>query len=66
MVGNTNCGWILDPPGGSITLLYCASASGETFLPYYTGLAIDGIVVQKSMDRFSTAVLVMSLLAIGR
>ncbi|NXY32990.1 ABCB9 protein, partial [Pomatorhinus ruficollis] len=38
---------------------------GETFLPYYTGLAIDGIVVQKSMDRFSTAVLVMSLLAIG-
>lgn len=46
--------------------MYCASASGETFLPYYTGLAIDGIVVQKSMDRFSTAVLVMSLLAIGR
>lgn len=46
--------------------LSCASASGETFLPYYTGLAIDGIVVQKSMDRFSTAVLVMSLLAIGR
>ncbi|KFW87943.1 ATP-binding cassette sub-family B member 9, partial [Phalacrocorax carbo] len=28
---------------------------GETFLPYYTGLAIDGIVGQKSMDRFSTA-----------
>ncbi|KFP65000.1 ATP-binding cassette sub-family B member 9, partial [Cariama cristata] len=39
--------------------------SRETFLPYDTGLAIDGIVVQKSMDRFSTAVLVMSLLAIG-
>lgn len=44
----------------------CACPTGETFLPYYTGLAIDGIVVQKSMDRFSTAVLVMSLLAIGR
>lgn len=44
----------------------CVCPAGETFLPYYTGLAIDGIVVQKSMDRFSTAVLVMSLLAIGR
>ncbi|XP_006264262.2 ABC-type oligopeptide transporter ABCB9 [Alligator mississippiensis] len=41
------------------------AALGETFLPYYTGLAIDGIVIQKSMDQFSTAVMIMSLLAIG-
>uniref|UniRef100_A0A8D0GYY7 ABC transmembrane type-1 domain-containing protein n=1 Tax=Sphenodon punctatus TaxID=8508 RepID=A0A8D0GYY7_SPHPU len=41
------------------------AALGETFLPYYTGLAIDGIVVQKSMDQFSTAVVIMSLLAVG-
>ncbi|XP_070926975.1 ABC-type oligopeptide transporter ABCB9 isoform X3 [Macaca nemestrina] len=38
---------------------------GETFLPYYTGRAIDGIVIQKSMDQFSTAVTIVCLLAIG-
>ncbi|XP_063000463.1 ABC-type oligopeptide transporter ABCB9 [Elgaria multicarinata webbii] len=41
------------------------AALGETFLPYYTGRAIDGIVIQKSMDQFSTAVAIMALLAIG-
>uniref|UniRef100_F7ARM4 ABC-type oligopeptide transporter ABCB9 n=1 Tax=Callithrix jacchus TaxID=9483 RepID=F7ARM4_CALJA len=41
------------------------AALGETFLPYYTGRAIDGIVIQKSMDQFSTAVIVVCLLAIG-
>lgn len=40
--------------------------AGETFLPYYTGRAIDGIVIQKSMEQFSTAVIVMCALAIGR
>lgn len=39
---------------------------GETFLPYYTGRAIDGIVIQKSMEQFSTAVVIMCLLAVGR
>ncbi|XP_047416837.1 ABC-type oligopeptide transporter ABCB9 isoform X2 [Sciurus carolinensis] len=42
------------------------AALGETFLPYYTGRAIDSIVIQKSMDQFSTAVIVVCLLAIGR
>ncbi|XP_036907857.1 ATP-binding cassette sub-family B member 9 isoform X3 [Sturnira hondurensis] len=42
------------------------AALGETFLPYYTGRAIDGIVIQKSMEQFSTAVVVMCLLALGR
>uniref|UniRef100_A0A8C6F989 ABC-type oligopeptide transporter ABCB9 n=1 Tax=Monodon monoceros TaxID=40151 RepID=A0A8C6F989_MONMO len=41
------------------------AALGETFLPYYTGRAIDGIVIQKSMEQFSTAVTVMCVLAIG-
>ncbi|ELK14291.1 ATP-binding cassette sub-family B member 9 [Pteropus alecto] len=41
------------------------AALGETFLPYYTGRAIDGIIIQKSMEQFSTAVIVMCLLAIG-
>ncbi|XP_051017426.1 ABC-type oligopeptide transporter ABCB9 isoform X1 [Acomys russatus] len=41
------------------------AALGETFLPYYTGRAIDSIVIQKSMDQFSRAVVVVCLLAIG-
>ncbi|KAM9194996.1 ABC-type oligopeptide transporter ABCB9 [Dugong dugon] len=41
------------------------AALGETFLPYYTGRAIDGIVIQKSMEQFSTAVIILCLLAIG-
>ncbi|XP_021018010.1 ATP-binding cassette sub-family B member 9 [Mus caroli] len=41
------------------------AALGETFLPYYTGRAIDSIVIQKSMDQFTTAVVVVCLLAIG-
>ncbi|XP_012664511.1 ATP-binding cassette sub-family B member 9 [Otolemur garnettii] len=41
------------------------AALGETFLPYYTGRAIDGIVIQKNMDQFSTAVVIVCLLAIG-
>ncbi|XP_072456720.1 ABC-type oligopeptide transporter ABCB9 isoform X3 [Notamacropus eugenii] len=41
------------------------AALGETLLPYYTGQAIDGIVIQKSMDQFSTAVVIMCLLALG-
>ncbi|XP_010839720.1 PREDICTED: ATP-binding cassette sub-family B member 9 [Bison bison bison] len=41
------------------------AALGETFLPYYTGRAIDGIVIQKSMEQFSAAVIVMCVLAIG-
>uniref|UniRef100_A0AC11BAR6 ATP binding cassette subfamily B member 9 n=1 Tax=Ovis aries TaxID=9940 RepID=A0AC11BAR6_SHEEP len=41
------------------------AALGETFLPYYTGRAIDGIVIQKSMEQFSAAVIIMCVLAIG-
>lgn len=43
-----------------------ALSPGETFLPYYTGRAIDSIVLQKSMEQFSAAVTVVCLLAIGR
>ncbi|XP_006894701.1 PREDICTED: ATP-binding cassette sub-family B member 9 [Elephantulus edwardii] len=47
------------------TFFLIVAALGETFLPYYTGRAIDGIVIQKSMEQFSTAVVIMCLLAIG-
>nr|XP_033810188.1 ATP-binding cassette sub-family B member 9 [Geotrypetes seraphini]XP_033810189.1 ATP-binding cassette sub-family B member 9 [Geotrypetes seraphini] len=42
-----------------------ANTLGETFTPYFTGLVIDGIVVQRSLDQFSSAVLILSLLAVG-
>lgn len=52
-------------PGCRCPLSACLPA-GETFLPYYTGRAIDGIIIQKSMEQFSTAIVVMCLLALGR
>lgn len=54
------------PPCCRCPLSPLCPLAGETFLPYYTGRAIDGIVIQKSMEQFSTAVIVMCLLAIGR
>lgn len=53
-------------PGCKCPLSTPCLPAGETFLPYYTGRAIDGIVIQKSMEQFTTAVIVMCLLAIGR
>ncbi|XP_075424407.1 ABC-type oligopeptide transporter ABCB9 isoform X2 [Ascaphus truei] len=47
-----------------IFLLLCTV--GETFSPYYTGLVIDGIVVQRSLKQFSNAVVILSVLAVGR
>ncbi|KAG2470599.1 ATP-binding cassette sub-family B member 9 [Polypterus senegalus] len=41
------------------------AALGECFIPYYTGLAVDGIVIQKSMVVFTKALLLMLLLAIS-
>lgn len=40
--------------------------AGETFFPYYVGRAIDGIIIQKSMERFTSAVILTCLLALGR
>ncbi|XP_040203253.1 ATP-binding cassette sub-family B member 9 [Rana temporaria] len=38
---------------------------GEIFSPYYTGLVIDGIVVQRSLKQFSSAVVILAVLAVG-
>uniref|UniRef100_A0A8C5P858 ABC-type oligopeptide transporter ABCB9 n=1 Tax=Leptobrachium leishanense TaxID=445787 RepID=A0A8C5P858_9ANUR len=38
---------------------------GEIFSPYYTGLVIDGIVVQRSLEQFSHAVVILAVLAVG-
>ncbi|XP_026107371.1 ATP-binding cassette sub-family B member 9-like [Carassius auratus] len=40
------------------------SAVCETFIPYYTGRAIDGIVIQKSMDHFAKPLITLSILAL--
>ncbi|XP_072000196.1 ABC-type oligopeptide transporter ABCB9 [Engystomops pustulosus] len=44
-------------------LLLCTL--GEIFSPYYTGLVIDGIVVQRSLKQFSNAVVILAVLAVG-
>ncbi|KAM4809866.1 ABC-type oligopeptide transporter ABCB9 [Rhinophrynus dorsalis] len=46
-----------------IFLILCTL--GEIFSPYYTGLVIDGIVVQRSLKQFSNAVVILSFLAVG-
>ncbi|KAM9330886.1 ABC-type oligopeptide transporter ABCB9 [Gastrophryne carolinensis] len=38
---------------------------GEIFNPYYTGLVIDGIVVHRSLNQFSNAVVILTVLAVG-
>ncbi|XP_075690215.1 ABC-type oligopeptide transporter ABCB9 isoform X2 [Rhinoderma darwinii] len=38
---------------------------GDIFSPYYTGLVIDGIVVQRSLKQFSNAVVILAVLAVG-
>ncbi|XP_043094188.1 ATP-binding cassette sub-family B member 9 [Puntigrus tetrazona] len=40
------------------------SAVCEAFIPYYTGRAIDGIVIQKSMDHFAKPLITLSILAL--
>uniref|UniRef100_A0A671Q422 ATP-binding cassette, sub-family B (MDR/TAP), member 9 n=1 Tax=Sinocyclocheilus anshuiensis TaxID=1608454 RepID=A0A671Q422_9TELE len=40
------------------------SAVCEAFIPYYTGRAIDGIVIQKSMDHFAKPLITLTVLAL--
>ncbi|XP_017565206.1 ATP-binding cassette sub-family B member 9 [Pygocentrus nattereri] len=40
------------------------SAVCESFIPYFTGKAIDGIVIHKSMDYFAKPMIILSLLAL--
>ncbi|KAK2911287.1 hypothetical protein Q8A67_003420 [Cirrhinus molitorella] len=40
------------------------SATCEAFIPFYTGRAIDGIVIQKSMDHFAKPMITLSVLAL--
>ncbi|KAG7253581.1 hypothetical protein CRUP_023937 [Coryphaenoides rupestris] len=38
---------------------------GEAFIPYYTGKAIDGIVVHQSMEYFTKPLLTVAVLALA-
>ncbi|KAI7812512.1 ATP-binding cassette sub-family B member 9 [Triplophysa rosa] len=40
------------------------SAVCEAFIPYYTGKAIDGIVIHKSMDSFTKPIITLTVLAL--
>lgn len=40
--------------------------SGEAFIPYYTGQAIDGIVIDKSMEHFTKPLITLASLAFVR
>lgn len=39
---------------------------GEALIPYYTGKAINGIVVHQSMEYFTKPLLMLSALALAR
>ena len=42
------------------------TVSAEIFTPYYTGLIINSITIDKSRDEFINAIVVMSLISLGR
>ncbi|XP_060607210.1 ABC-type oligopeptide transporter ABCB9-like [Ruditapes philippinarum] len=41
------------------------SATGEIFIPFYTGKVVDGIVIDKSQKEFTHAIIVMALISVG-
>uniref|UniRef100_A0A8C9S3J2 ABC-type oligopeptide transporter ABCB9 n=1 Tax=Scleropages formosus TaxID=113540 RepID=A0A8C9S3J2_SCLFO len=45
-------------------LLLSAVCECEAFIPYYTGLAIDGIVIHKSMQYFNKPLITLTVLAL--
>uniref|UniRef100_A0A8C9T1B5 ABC-type oligopeptide transporter ABCB9 n=1 Tax=Scleropages formosus TaxID=113540 RepID=A0A8C9T1B5_SCLFO len=45
-------------------LFLLLSAVCEAFIPYYTGLAIDGIVIHKSMQYFNKPLITLTVLAL--
>ncbi|CAL1615051.1 unnamed protein product [Knipowitschia caucasica] len=60
--------WYCKEDGGLLsvaTLFLLISAICEAFIPYFYGVAIDGIVVSQSMEQFSKPVLILAALAVG-
>ncbi|XP_045173941.2 ABC-type oligopeptide transporter ABCB9-like isoform X2 [Mercenaria mercenaria] len=46
-------------------LFLTLSATGEIFIPFYTGKVVDGIVIDKSQKEFTKAIIVMALISVG-
>lgn len=47
------------------SLFLLLAATGEIFIPYYTGQVIDGIAIEKDKQKFSRAILIMTLISLG-
>ena len=46
-------------------LCLLAAATGEIFIPYYTGLVIDGIAIEKDKKKFHNSILIMFLISLA-
>lgn len=69
---NTISGWRLmsyckpDIPYISLASLFLLlAATGEIFIPYYTGQVIDSIAIEKDKAKFMTSILIMTLISLG-
>lgn len=41
------------------------AAIGEIFIPYYTGQVIDSIAIEKDREKFTKAIIIMTLISLG-
>lgn len=47
------------------SLVLLLAATGEIFIPYYTGQVIDGIAIEKDKEKFTKAIVIMTLISLG-
>ena len=47
------------------SLVLLLAATGEIFIPYYTGEVIDSIAIEKNKAKFMTSILIMTLISLG-
>ena len=47
------------------SLVLLLAATGEIFIPYYTGQVIDGIAIEKDKAKFMNAIVIMTLISLG-
>ncbi|EDO45926.1 predicted protein, partial [Nematostella vectensis] len=58
----------LKPDMGYVALAFfflVAACAAQIFIPYYTGLVIDGIAIEKNKKKFEMAILTMGLICLG-
>ena len=47
------------------SLFLLLAATGEIFIPFYTGQVIDSIAIEKDKAKFMTSILIMTLISLG-